>query len=162
MTDRERDRIECAIRHIQTAVDVDPWAVEIAVEAMSEKLSREPSEDVRCSEIPNSSDCISRQAAIALVTMEKPQLLDSDALYMAIDELPSAQLEPKWIPCSERFPEEGEEVLVYLFDGKSPYLAWIQDGLWRTEDFVVDADYEPVAWMPLPAPYKGCEQDEDN
>jgi hypothetical protein len=60
----------------------------------------------------------------------------------------------EWIPVSKRFPEEGEEVLVYLFDGRSPYLAWIQDGLWRTEDFVVDADYEPVAWMPLPEPYQ--------
>ena len=38
------------------------------------------------------SDYISRQAALALVTTEKPQLLDSDALYMAIDELPPAQL----------------------------------------------------------------------
>ena len=45
MTDRDRDRIQSAIRHIQTAVDVDPWAVEIAVAAMREKLSREPSED---------------------------------------------------------------------------------------------------------------------
>ena len=34
MTTQEKDRIECAIRHIQTAVDVDPWAKEIAVEAM--------------------------------------------------------------------------------------------------------------------------------
>ena len=28
MTAQEKDRIECAIRHIQTAVDVDPWAKE--------------------------------------------------------------------------------------------------------------------------------------
>ena len=34
MTAQEIDRIECAIRHIQTATDIDPWAVEIAVEAM--------------------------------------------------------------------------------------------------------------------------------
>lgn len=37
------------------------------------------------------NDTISRQAALALVATEKPQLLDSDALYMAIDDLPSAQ-----------------------------------------------------------------------
>jgi hypothetical protein len=60
----------------------------------------------------------------------------------------------RWILVSERFPEEGEEVLVYLFDGKSPYLAWIQDGLWRTEEFVIDVDDEPIAWMPLPEPYR--------
>lgn len=65
MTDKERDRIECAIRHIQTAVDVDPWAVEIAVEAMQEKISRGQNEDVMCSEIPNSSDCISRETLLA-------------------------------------------------------------------------------------------------
>ena len=37
MKPQEIDRIQNAIRHIQTAVDIDPWAVEIAVEAM-EKL----------------------------------------------------------------------------------------------------------------------------
>ena len=35
---QEKDRIECAIRHIQTAVDIDPWAVEIAVEAMRKQI----------------------------------------------------------------------------------------------------------------------------
>ena len=36
------NRIECAIRHIQTAVDVDPWAVEIAVEAMEKQMQKKP------------------------------------------------------------------------------------------------------------------------
>ena len=40
MTAQEIDRIECAIRHIQTAVDVDPWAVEIAVEAMEKQIPK--------------------------------------------------------------------------------------------------------------------------
>ena len=43
MTPQEIDRIECAIRHIQTAVDVDPWAMEIAVEAMEKQIPRKPS-----------------------------------------------------------------------------------------------------------------------
>ena len=42
MTPQEIDRIECAIRHIQTAVDVDPWAVEIAVEAMQKQIPKKP------------------------------------------------------------------------------------------------------------------------
>ena len=42
MTAQEIDRIECAIRHIQTAVDVDPWAVEIAVEAMEKQIPKKP------------------------------------------------------------------------------------------------------------------------
>ena len=40
--DSERDHIQCAIRHIQTAVDVDPWAVEIAVEAMRKQIPKKP------------------------------------------------------------------------------------------------------------------------
>lgn len=40
MTDK--DRIENAIRHIKTAVDVDPWAMEIAVDAMRRMLSEQP------------------------------------------------------------------------------------------------------------------------
>ena len=42
MTAQEKDRIECAIRHIQTAVDVDPWAVEIAVQAMEQQIPKKP------------------------------------------------------------------------------------------------------------------------
>ena len=42
MTAQEKDRIECAIRHIKTAVDVDPWAVEIAVQAMERQIPKKP------------------------------------------------------------------------------------------------------------------------
>lgn len=42
MTPQEIDRIECAIRHIKTSVDVDPWAVEIAVDAMQKQIPKEP------------------------------------------------------------------------------------------------------------------------
>ena len=42
MKAQEKDRIECAIRHIQTAVDVDPWAVEIAVDAMKKQIPIDP------------------------------------------------------------------------------------------------------------------------
>lgn len=42
MTAKEKDRIECAIRHIQTSLDVDPWAAEIAVEAMKKQIPKKP------------------------------------------------------------------------------------------------------------------------
>lgn len=38
MTQPEIDRIESAIRHIKTSVDIDPWALEIAVEAMQKQI----------------------------------------------------------------------------------------------------------------------------
>lgn len=40
MTPQEIDRIQNAIRHIQTAVDVDPWARDIAVEAMEKQIPK--------------------------------------------------------------------------------------------------------------------------
>jgi hypothetical protein len=42
MTTKEIDRIKNAIRHIQTAADVDPWAAEIAVEAMRKQIPQKP------------------------------------------------------------------------------------------------------------------------
>lgn len=63
-----------------------------------------------------------------------------------------------WILCSERLPEDDTEVLVYLFENnKSPYIAWLSDARWYTEYFEVERENEPVAWMPLPEPYKGDE-----
>ena len=46
MTAQEIDRIECAIRHIQTAVDVDPWAVGIAVDAMKRQIPKKPMKSI--------------------------------------------------------------------------------------------------------------------
>jgi hypothetical protein len=42
MTQQEIDRIECAIRHIQSSLDVDPWAMDIAVAAMKKQIPRKP------------------------------------------------------------------------------------------------------------------------
>lgn len=39
MTDRKIDTLESAIRHINTALDVDPWAKEAAVEAMRFRIA---------------------------------------------------------------------------------------------------------------------------
>lgn len=46
MTPQEIDRIENAIRHIQTSVDVDPWAVEIAVGAMHKQIPEKPMKSI--------------------------------------------------------------------------------------------------------------------
>jgi hypothetical protein len=36
----QKDRIQNAINHIKSSVDIDPWAMEIAVEAMRKELER--------------------------------------------------------------------------------------------------------------------------
>ena len=42
MKSKEIDRIKNAIQHIKTALDVDPWAAEIAVEAMRRQIPQKP------------------------------------------------------------------------------------------------------------------------
>ena len=53
MTPKEKDRIECAIRHIQTATDIDPWAVEIAVDAMKKQMPEKPKKSTAFYFCPN-------------------------------------------------------------------------------------------------------------
>ena len=40
----DRDTIERAIRHIDSCLDVDPWAMEIAVGAMKKQIPMKPTE----------------------------------------------------------------------------------------------------------------------
>lgn len=42
MTEREKDRLECAVRHIETATDIDPWAMELAVGALKKQIPERP------------------------------------------------------------------------------------------------------------------------
>lgn len=37
----QKDRIEAAIRHIKTSVDIDPWAMELAVDALEKQIPME-------------------------------------------------------------------------------------------------------------------------
>ncbi|MBR2999581.1 MAG: hypothetical protein IKF39_01170 [Oscillospiraceae bacterium] len=51
---KDKSRIQSCIDHVNTAVDVDPWAKELVAEMGKEILEQ----------LNNSNDCISRQAAI--------------------------------------------------------------------------------------------------
>lgn len=80
-----------------------------------------------------------------------------DDLSRMLDELIETQ--PRWIPVEEALPEDCTEVFVYLFDNSRPHIAWIEDTHWYTEDFEIERENEPVAWMPLPEPYQGGDTD---
>jgi len=103
------------------------------------------------------NDLISRQAAIAEFScceLTPDGGIDANYALDFLEQLPSTQPEPHWIPCSERLPEDDTEVFVYLFDRQYPYIAWVTDSCWFTEDFQVEKENYPKAWMPLPEPYK--------
>lgn len=78
-------------------------------------------------------------------------IVDDDAGNRAVEiiEQIASECDSGWIPCSERMPEDGKEVL--CTDGKYIYLV------------EYDADLDTgfgdidgiIAWQPLPAAYKG-------
>ena len=116
-------------------------------------------------------DLISRQAAIDAIFGRSHEIIK-----MRIGNLPSAQPEQRWIPCSERLPEEYGEFLVTMtekakakdlgFDIDETYIRKMRynSNGWQLPRHIPSWINEAVkdevlAWMPLPEPYKGGEQD---
>lgn len=85
---------------------------------------------------------------------------DLDALKVAIKTL---EQEPKWIPVSERVPEDGEEVLCFL--GSEEMAVLFRRNDWGQNEWVdggfATGSYDVVAWMPLPKPYKAESEDKE-
>ena len=67
--------------------------------------------------------------------------------------------EPRWIPTSERLPEEDGEYYTTIYDTDEDYLymdiAELEDGIWQYKDYI-----KVLAWMPLPKPYEPQESEE--
>lgn len=75
---------------------------------------------------------------------------------MAILALEQEQKEGHWIPCSERLPESDGYYLVTNSKWGAP---WREITLWMTDGW--SSNNEPIAWMPLPEPWKGEDNEAD-
>lgn len=83
-----------------------------------------------------------------------------------IDNLPSVEPERKWVPVSERLPENNDEVLTtYIVNGnvKKRYVETASyfdgdEGYWSSpwdEYMVYGTRKDVIAWMPLPSAFRG-------
>jgi hypothetical protein len=102
------------------------------------------------------SDLKELTAAWGKYPVMEEQIKGVEAAIGYVETIPSAQPEQRWIPCSERLPEDAETVLVS--DGIDYAAAF-----WRYD---VEVWYDPLhgwldsfgfdvkAWMPLPEPYR--------
>ena len=124
-------------------------------------------------------DLISRQAAIDAINSHFGFSIEEEygsAVQEVINGLPSAQPEQRWIPVTERLPEEKDagRILKKLGTSKrSEYVlatvevkgermtitACTYDGEWDWNMKYAFPDYKIIAWMPLPEPPKEGGQD---
>ena len=99
-------------------------------------------------------DLISRRAALDTLAE-----WHDEAITNRLNNLPSAQ--PKWIPCKTALPEKDREIClvcgkkggmcVASFWSNGTHSFWVKTGTGKS--------VYPVAWMPLPKPWKGNADD---
>lgn len=78
-------------------------------------------------------------------------------ILRAISNTPTViEAEPRWIPCSERPPEEDGRYLVTRYDYVTEFsfvdILWYEKRTWWNRRIV--GDFAVKAWMSLPEPYK--------
>lgn len=124
-------------------------------------------------ENPKDNDLISRQAVLEIIDKwyeNNSQLLLNDCiedLIVYVTYMPPVRpQEPKWIPVSERLPEEETAVLISCEDlylhRLNPCIGWRNGQYWNT--FTANGYKQilyPTAWMPLPEPYKTESEDKE-
>lgn len=117
---------------------------------LSKELSKELNKDFAYCE-----DTISRQAAIDAIYHHLPSVSRMEVRLM-LHEVPSAQPEQRWIPCSERLPEKDGRYQVtrydYVANTEFIDILWYEENLWWNRHST--GDYAVTAWMPLPEPYR--------
>ena len=116
------------------------------------------------------SDLIKREDAIKAVAQDlmyesciqseyaSDELSDwIEVAKVMLEEVPSADRPQEWIPCSERLPKWKEHtddmVLVCYADGSVRFNTFMN---WQW------VQGEPIAWMPLPKPWKGADHKTEN
>lgn len=113
-----------------------------------------------------SEDAISREAVIQIIEnklnpcTDMFKCLEMSEIKEDVEHLPSVTpQQARWIPCSERLPEDNIHVLCqFTLSGMGE--CYLAHGVFHVVGGLVMSCNEVIAWMPLPKPYKEDEQNE--
>ena len=135
--------------------------------SMKRSSTEQPTQNIRVNS-NNALDTISRQAAIDGFYEMASDMEHLCTVSDYVSFLESLQPEPRWIPVSERLPEDDDIVLITMddsitvrgefFEQISNELGFFKEGVWHW-GYEIGECYWPetthvTAWMPLPEPYK--------
>ena len=146
-----------ALNHEYRCGDIiSQCGIEVAIDIISELPTIQP-----VATDTNVGDTISRQAAVELVMKyctddDGTVQCDGDIreLLDELENLPSAQPEQKWIPCTEQLPRQGQEVICQCRADMIKVLKLDAYGDWYQDATHCYMGGFVIAWMPLPEPYK--------
>lgn len=85
-----------------------------------------------------------------------------NCMERVIDRLPqyypeNAVEETRWIPCSERLPEDNTDVIICFYNGEVIGMRYLGNGIFQ--GVYEHTTKAIVAWMPLPKPYREGEDE---
>lgn len=104
-----------------------------------------------------SEDLIKREDAIE--ALYKYSFVSKDVIEKEIKAIPSADRPQGWIPCSERLPESQGYYICTCKDGskykRASAVKWSNG--WQLTG--TRAYWIVLAWMPLPNPWKGADDE---
>ena len=107
------------------------------------------------------SDPIDRDKLIDFIMESDPEwcIKPIRPIFDYIKEMPSAQPEQRWIPVTERLPENFERVIVWMSWGGFSMMDFQMGRFYPLNSVNPVPDEAVTAWMPLPEPYKGEQHD---
>lgn len=129
-------------------------AYTMAVDALKEQMDLQST----CNNL--ATDTISRQAAIDALCGEcQGRCIPCEAYpcseVRALENVPSAQPEPQWIPCSKRLPKKIEkDYWICTDEGWQCVCRWRKFPSMRGDFWAWNVMHPVVAWMPRPEPYR--------
>lgn len=155
MTPQEIGRIENAIRHIESSLEVDQWAVQIAVESMRKRITP-------TSVIVENGWMTKNDIAIHVINEMRNIIIKNDswtedattAVNEATDMAIKALEESRWIPVKEKKPKKDGS---YLVSGKwASGKETVGECEYSRHDgyFKTSWNFDVIAWKNLPEPYK--------